>query len=65
MGRNLGGCAPLEEEELGPHLTHCGHGRGLPACQVSSWSIQSFGHSARTLQTDRQTGQTGQQTDSI
>ena len=41
--------------ELGSHLTQCGQGRGLPACQVSSWSVQPFGHSARTLQTDRQT----------
>jgi len=38
---------------LGSHLTQCGQGRGLPACQVSSWSAQRFGHSARTLQTDR------------
>jgi len=30
--------------ELGPHLTVCGQGRGLPPCQVSSWSIQPFGH---------------------
>jgi len=29
-------CAPLGEEKLGPHLTQCGQGRGLPACQVSS-----------------------------
>ena len=33
-------------------------GRGLPACQVSSWSVQPFGHNTPTLQTDRQTGQT-------
>jgi len=31
-----GGCAPLEEGELSPHLTQCGQGRGLPARQV--WS---------------------------
>ena len=31
---NWGGCAPLEERELGPHLTQCGQGRGLTACQV-------------------------------
>jgi len=56
----LGGCAPLGEGELGPYLTQCGRGWGLPACQDSSWSIQPFGHSARTSQTgqDRQTGQT-------
>jgi len=50
----MGGCAPLGEGELGPHLIQCGQGRGVPACQVSSWSVQPFGHSARTLQTDRQ-----------
>ena len=36
MGRKLGGYAPLGEGELGPHLTQCGQGQGLPACQVSS-----------------------------
>ena len=37
MGRKLGeGCAPLGEGELGPHLTQCGYGRGLPECQVST-----------------------------
>jgi len=41
--------------ELGPHLTHCGQGRGLPPCQVSSWYIQPFGHNIPTLQTDRTT----------
>ena len=30
-----GDCAPLGGE-LGPHLTQCRQGRGLPACQVSS-----------------------------
>ena len=43
--------------ELGPHVTQCCRGRGLPRCQVSSWSIQPFGHSApmsQTGQTDRQ-----------
>jgi len=44
------------EGELGPHLTQCGRGRGLPARRVSIWSVQLFGHSARTSQT----GQTGQ-----
>jgi len=67
MGRKLGGgCAPLGEGELGPRLTQCGQGWGLPARQASSWSVQPFGHSARTSQTDRQTGQTDRQrTDSI
>jgi len=40
--------------ELGPHQTQYGRGRGLPPCQVSSWSIQPFGHNTPTLQTDRQ-----------
>jgi len=53
---------------VGPHLTQCGQGRGLPACQVSSSSIQPFGHSTPTSQTgqDRQTDrQTCQWSDSI
>jgi len=33
MGRKLG------EGELGPHLIQCGQVRGVPACQVSSWSV--------------------------
>jgi len=32
------------EGELGPHLTQCRLGRGLPLCQVASWSVQPFGH---------------------
>jgi len=60
MGRKLGD-KPLWGGELGPHLTQCGQGPGLPACQVSSWSIQPFGHNTPTLQTDRTgRGQTGQ-----
>jgi len=65
MGRKLEVCAPLGEGELGHHLTQCGQGRGLPACQVSSWSVQPFGHSARTSQTDRTDRQDRQRTDSI
>jgi len=34
------GLCPFLGKELGPHLTQCGLGRGLPPCQVSSWSIQ-------------------------
>jgi len=47
---------PLEEGELGPHLTQCGQGRGLPACQVSSWSVEPCGDITPTSQTgqDRQ-----------
>ena len=48
---------PFPCEELGPHLTQCRLGRGLPPYQVASWSIQPFGHNTPTLQTDRQTGQ--------
>ena len=43
MCRKLG-AVPLWGE-LGPHLTQCGLGRGLPLYQVTSWSIQPFGHS--------------------
>jgi len=38
--------------ELGPNLTQCGWGRGLPPCKVSSWSIQVFGNNTPTSQTD-------------
>jgi len=31
--------------ELGPHLTQCCPGRGIPSYQMASWSIQPFGHS--------------------
>ena len=30
--------------DLGPHLTQCGLGWGLPPHQVASWSMQPFGH---------------------
>ena len=60
FGRNIfaenWGLCPCRGGELGPHLTQCGHGRGLPklpACKVSSWSVQPFGHSTPTSQTDR------------
>jgi len=36
IGAENWGCAPLGEGELGPHLTQCGQGQGLPARQVSS-----------------------------
>ena len=51
--------------ELGPHLTQCRLGRGLPPYQVASWSTQPFGHNIPTLQIDRQTEQTGQRYPSI
>jgi len=39
----VGGCAPFRGE-LGPHLTQCRLGRGVPPYQVASWSIQPFDH---------------------
>jgi len=36
---NCGGCAPLGEGEMGIHLTQCGQGRGLPACQLPSFIL--------------------------
>jgi len=36
MGRKVGGCcAPFRGEELDPHLTQCGLGRGLSPYQVA------------------------------
>jgi len=63
-GPKIGGLPPFGEGEQGTHLTQSRLGRGVPACQISSWSVQPFGHSVRTSQTDRtdrtdrQTGQT-------
>jgi len=46
VGRELGRLCPIGG--LGPHVTHCGHGRGLPPYKVASnwanWAIQPFGH---------------------
>jgi len=47
---NWGLCS-LGEGGAGPHLTRCG--RGLPARQVSSWSIQPFDHNTPRSETDR------------
>jgi len=52
------GYAPLGRGELVPSNTMWPGPR--PACQVSSWSIQPFGHKTPTSPTERQTGQTGQ-----
>jgi len=59
-GPKIGGCTPLGKGDPSPHLTQCGQCRVLPACRVSSWSVQPFGHNTPTLQTgqnrqDRQT----------
>jgi len=58
MGRKLWGKVGVVPflGELCPHLTQCGRGRCLPPCQVSSWSIQPFGHNKPKTHTDRQTG---------
>jgi len=44
MGLKLGALPPFWRGELSPHLAQCGLGWGLPPYQVSSWSIQLFGH---------------------
>ena len=61
-GLKVWGCAPLGEWELSPYLTQCGQCWGLPACQVSSWSVQPFGW---TSQPGSQTDRTGQRCDGI
>jgi len=58
-----GGC-PLSEK-LRPHLTQCGRDRGLPASQVSSWSIKPFGYSTPTSQTGQTDRQDRQRSDSV
>jgi len=50
-GPKIGELCPFGQAQLGPHLTQCGQGRGLPLCQVSAWSIQPFGRSTQTSQT--------------
>ena len=49
MGRKWGGAAVRAGSPLGPHLTQCGLGRGLPLYQVASWSIQPFGHNCKNV----------------
>ena len=39
--------------ELGPHLTQCHLGQGLPPYQVASWYIQPFGHNRHGLKIGR------------
>jgi len=40
LAENWGLC-PFGEGELGPHLTECGQGRGLPACQDAKFHLDS------------------------
>ena len=47
VGRKWGGAAMGAGSPLGPHLTQCYLGRGLPLYQVASSSIQPFGHNCR------------------
>ena len=54
-GPKIGGSAPFWGRGAGSPPNTMWQGRGLPACQHSSWSIQPFGHSTPTSQTDRQT----------
>jgi len=63
MGRKLG-AVPLWGEDLGSQLTQCSQGRDLPACQVSSWSVEPFGHNTPTSQSG-QDRQERQRSDSI
>ena len=43
-GLKTGGCVLFLGVGLGPHLTQCRLGRGLPPYQVASWSNHPFGH---------------------
>jgi len=59
-GPKMGDCALLGEGELGPHLTQCDQGRGLPACQYAKFHLdrqtiwpQYTNVTDRTGQTDR------------
>jgi len=51
------GCSPLGERELGPHLTQCGQGRGLPAAK---FQLDPSNRLATIHQRHRQTDRTGQ-----
>ena len=43
-GRKRGGAVPLSMEGAGPHLTQCRLVQALPPYQVTSSSVQPFGH---------------------
>jgi len=49
MGRKLGGSAPCWGGGAGSPLAQCCLGRGLHPHQVTSWSIQRFGHNRHGL----------------
>ena len=58
MNRKVGAAVPLSVVgELGPHLTQCCLGRGLPPRQVA-WGNRPTVWPQHTNVTDRQTGQT-------
>ena len=67
ISRKMGDAAVLlSVGELGPHLTQCRLGRGIPPYQVASWSIQPitihqcYRQMVTIHQRHRQIGQTGQ-----
>jgi len=53
---------PERGKGLDPHLTQCGLGRGVPLWEISSLSVQPFGHNTPTLQTGQDRGQDRQTT---
>jgi len=42
MGRKMGDCVPFRRGQLGPRLTQCRLGRGLPPYQVADWPQQTW-----------------------
>jgi len=59
MGRKLRGCVPLYSgEELGPHLTRCRLGRGLPLHQLTKWHPDPSNRLATIHQRYRQAART-------
>ena len=55
MSQNWGSEPFFWGGELGPHLTQCRLGRGLPPYQVASSSIQPIGHNTPMSQTQDRT----------
>jgi len=54
-GPKIGGCAPLGEGELGPHLTHCGQGRPAEAYLHAKFHLDPSNPLATIHQCYRQT----------